>query len=120
MDTGLTFFLMFAVALYMHFATSVIHEITNALGIHCFRFLILITIIFLCTCLYHLLVDTKFFFWQDHYEKGIVLHPWTMGISVALDCNQSQVVPVKQATFHIYLHYTWMLLPVSRLHRPLR
>jgi hypothetical protein len=29
-------------------------------------------------------------------------------------------VPVKQATFHIYLHYTWMLLPVSRLHRPLR
>uniref|UniRef100_A0A0E0JUS3 Uncharacterized protein n=1 Tax=Oryza punctata TaxID=4537 RepID=A0A0E0JUS3_ORYPU len=25
------------VALYMHFATSVIHEITNALGIHCFR-----------------------------------------------------------------------------------
>ncbi|MQL94339.1 hypothetical protein Taro_026996 [Colocasia esculenta] len=27
----------FTVALYMHFATSVIHEITTALGIYCFR-----------------------------------------------------------------------------------
>ncbi|GAB2280134.1 Cholinephosphotransferase 1 [Dionaea muscipula] len=27
----------FTVALYMHFATSVIHEITSALGIYCFR-----------------------------------------------------------------------------------
>ncbi|WVZ02622.1 hypothetical protein V8G54_023428 [Vigna mungo] len=27
----------FSVALYLHFATSVIHEITNALGIYCFR-----------------------------------------------------------------------------------
>jgi hypothetical protein len=32
------YFINFAVALYMHFATSVIHEMTNALGIHCFRF----------------------------------------------------------------------------------
>ncbi|PIA57511.1 hypothetical protein AQUCO_00600317v1 [Aquilegia coerulea] len=28
---------VFAVAVYMHFATSVIHEITTALGIYCFR-----------------------------------------------------------------------------------
>jgi len=28
---------MNAVTLYLHFATSVIHEITNALGIYCFR-----------------------------------------------------------------------------------
>ncbi|MCO5592997.1 hypothetical protein L7F22_047001 [Adiantum nelumboides] len=28
---------LFTMSLYMHFAVSVIHEITNALGIHCFR-----------------------------------------------------------------------------------
>lgn len=28
---------LFTTSLYMHFAVSVIHEITNALGIHCFR-----------------------------------------------------------------------------------
>eukprot|EP00250_Pteridium_aquilinum_P007716 c17384_g1_i1 orf=339-1508(-) len=28
---------LFTISLYMHFAVSVIHEITNALGIHCFR-----------------------------------------------------------------------------------
>lgn len=28
---------LFTTSLYMHFAISVIHEITNALGIHCFR-----------------------------------------------------------------------------------
>ncbi|AQK67917.1 Ethanolaminephosphotransferase [Zea mays] len=33
----LLMYCLFTVALYMHFATSVIHEITNALGIHCFR-----------------------------------------------------------------------------------
>ncbi|EMS56410.1 putative CDP-alcohol phosphatidyltransferase class-I family protein 3 [Triticum urartu] len=33
----LLIYCLFTVALYMHFATSVIHEITNALGIHCFR-----------------------------------------------------------------------------------
>uniref|UniRef100_A0A0D3EZW8 Aminoalcoholphosphotransferase n=1 Tax=Oryza barthii TaxID=65489 RepID=A0A0D3EZW8_9ORYZ len=32
----LLMYCLFTVALYMHFATSVIHEITNALGIHCF------------------------------------------------------------------------------------
>ncbi|KAG2655547.1 hypothetical protein PVAP13_1KG016100 [Panicum virgatum] len=35
--TVLLMYCLFTVALYMHFATSVIHEITNALGIHCFR-----------------------------------------------------------------------------------
>ncbi|KAL5710620.1 ethanolaminephosphotransferase [Ranunculus cassubicifolius] len=30
-------FCLFTVALYLHFATSVIHEITTALGIYCFR-----------------------------------------------------------------------------------
>ncbi|XP_024018239.1 choline/ethanolaminephosphotransferase 1 [Morus notabilis] len=30
-------FCVFTVALYLHFATSVIHEITTALGIYCFR-----------------------------------------------------------------------------------
>ncbi|KAM0866480.1 hypothetical protein ACQ4PT_042606 [Festuca glaucescens] len=34
----LLMYCLYTVALYMHFATSVIHEITNALGIHCFRF----------------------------------------------------------------------------------
>ncbi|KAF7088262.1 hypothetical protein CFC21_091389 [Triticum aestivum] len=33
----LLIYCLFTVALYMHFATSVVHEITNALGIHCFR-----------------------------------------------------------------------------------
>ncbi|KQJ92953.1 hypothetical protein BRADI_3g01810v3 [Brachypodium distachyon] len=33
----LLMYCLFTVVLYMHFATSVIHEITNALGIHCFR-----------------------------------------------------------------------------------
>ncbi|OEL15243.1 Choline/ethanolaminephosphotransferase 1 [Dichanthelium oligosanthes] len=33
----LLMYCLFTVALYMHFATSVIHEITNVLGIHCFR-----------------------------------------------------------------------------------
>ncbi|KAF3589500.1 hypothetical protein F2Q69_00026570 [Brassica cretica] len=28
---------IFTVSLYLHFATSVIHEITTALGIYCFR-----------------------------------------------------------------------------------
>lgn len=31
------FLLMDSAALYLHFATSVIHEITTALGIYCFR-----------------------------------------------------------------------------------
>ncbi|KAL5987516.1 Cholinephosphotransferase 1 [Asimina triloba] len=29
---------VFTVSLYMHFATSVVHEITTALGIYCFRY----------------------------------------------------------------------------------
>ncbi|XP_074591356.1 choline/ethanolaminephosphotransferase 1-like [Curcuma longa] len=33
----LVFYCLFTVALYLHFATSVIHEITSALGIYCFR-----------------------------------------------------------------------------------
>ncbi|PUZ73758.1 hypothetical protein GQ55_1G013300 [Panicum hallii var. hallii] len=33
----LLMYCLFTVAMYMHFATSVIHEITNALGIHFFR-----------------------------------------------------------------------------------
>ncbi|KAH7833723.1 hypothetical protein Vadar_009059 [Vaccinium darrowii] len=33
----LTFAFHFMPALYLHFATSVIHEITTALGIYCFR-----------------------------------------------------------------------------------
>ncbi|XP_072967041.1 choline/ethanolaminephosphotransferase 1-like [Typha angustifolia] len=33
----LLFFCLYTVSLYLHFATSVIHEITNALGIYCFR-----------------------------------------------------------------------------------
>uniref|UniRef100_M4ECK9 Aminoalcoholphosphotransferase n=1 Tax=Brassica campestris TaxID=3711 RepID=M4ECK9_BRACM len=35
---------IFTMALYLHFATSVIHEITTALGIYCFRF----ELIYLC------------------------------------------------------------------------
>ncbi|KAG0473204.1 hypothetical protein HPP92_015061 [Vanilla planifolia] len=33
----LLMYCVYTVGLYFHFATSVIHEITNALGIHCFR-----------------------------------------------------------------------------------
>ncbi|XP_042452202.1 choline/ethanolaminephosphotransferase 1-like [Zingiber officinale] len=33
----LVFYCLFTVSLYLHFATSVIHEITSALGIYCFR-----------------------------------------------------------------------------------
>ncbi|XP_020089955.1 choline/ethanolaminephosphotransferase 1-like [Ananas comosus] len=33
----LLLYCLYAVGLYLHFATSVIHEITNALGIYCFR-----------------------------------------------------------------------------------
>ncbi|XP_064951307.1 choline/ethanolaminephosphotransferase 1-like isoform X1 [Musa acuminata AAA Group] len=33
----LILYCLFTVLLYLHFATSVIHEITNALGIYCFR-----------------------------------------------------------------------------------
>ncbi|KAI5080384.1 hypothetical protein GOP47_0005863 [Adiantum capillus-veneris] len=36
-DLILIGYCLFAMSLYMHFAVSVIHEITDALGIHCFR-----------------------------------------------------------------------------------
>ncbi|KAJ0971401.1 hypothetical protein J5N97_019360 [Dioscorea zingiberensis] len=35
--TVLLLYCVYTVGLYLHFATSVIHEITDALGIHCFR-----------------------------------------------------------------------------------
>ena len=65
-----------AVALYMHFATSVIHEITNALGIHCFRFVHqFITTIFFSTCFHQSVSWNKFCLVTGSLGKRHNSHP---------------------------------------------
>lgn len=73
----LTTFINLTVVLRMHFATSVIHEITNELEIHCFRFvddhyISIYALLFSISC------SGTISAWQhNHKEKGITLNPST-------------------------------------------
>lgn len=72
-------FLVNSVALYLHFATSVIHEITTALGIYCFR--------------WDMVVD-----WRIDIQNprvAIILeicHPFCNGYSIKFFCPSIEVI----------------------------